>query len=130
MHNWYMKLFRRLLNATAPNSMINERQNIGDQIDQLAFWVNSVEELSEQFTDTECKVAGHLAMENIIMLVRERHFLHRVPLFGKKSTPQRRCVKCTKQGRKRDTRSCCLQRDVRLSRRMFGGLSHKTSFLR
>jgi hypothetical protein len=49
MHKWYMKLFRRLLNATVLNAMIIYRHNTGKQIDQLAFRINLVEGLFEQF---------------------------------------------------------------------------------
>jgi hypothetical protein len=67
MHKWYMKLFRRLLNATVLNAMIIYRHNTGKQINQLAFRVNLVEVLLQQFADTECKVPGHQAAENIIL---------------------------------------------------------------
>jgi hypothetical protein len=55
MHKWYVKLFRRLLNATVLNAMIIYRHNNGKQIDQLAFTVSMVEALFQQFADTECK---------------------------------------------------------------------------
>jgi hypothetical protein len=55
MHKWYMKLFRRLLNATVLNTMIIYRHNTGKQIGQLAFRVSLVETLFKQFADTEHK---------------------------------------------------------------------------
>jgi hypothetical protein len=79
-----MKAFRRLLNASVLNAMIIYGHNMGKKIDQLAFRVNSVEALSEQFADTERKVAGRQAAENIIPLLRERHFIQKVPPSGKK----------------------------------------------
>jgi hypothetical protein len=45
MHKWYMKLFRRLLNATVLNTLIIYRHNTGHKIDQLALRVNLVEAL-------------------------------------------------------------------------------------
>jgi hypothetical protein len=105
MHKWYMKLFRRLLNA-----MIIYQHNTGKQIDQLAFRVNLVEALFHQFTDTEHKVPGRRAGDNTIPQLQERHFIHKVPPPGKKSASQRRCMVCTKNGR----RYCCLQCDVGL----------------
>jgi hypothetical protein len=113
LHKWYMKLFRRLLNATVLNAMIIYRHNTGQQIDQLAFRVNLVEALFHQFADTERKVPGRKAGDNTIPRLRERHFIHKVPP-GKKSAPQRRCVVCTKHGRRKETRYCCLQCDVGL----------------
>jgi hypothetical protein len=76
MHKWYMKLFRRLLNATVLNAMIIYRHNTGKKIDQLAFRVNLVEVLFEQFADTERKVRGRRAAENTILRVHERHFIN------------------------------------------------------
>jgi hypothetical protein len=96
------------------NAMIIYRHNAGKKINQLAFRVSLVEALFEQFADTERKVAGHRVAENIIPRLRERHFIHKLPPSGKKSTPQRRYVVCTKHGWKKDTRFCCLQCDVGL----------------
>jgi hypothetical protein len=48
MHKWYMKLFRKLLNATVLKAMIIYRHNTGKQISQLAFRANLVEGLSKQ----------------------------------------------------------------------------------
>jgi hypothetical protein len=84
-----MNLFRRLLNAILLNSIIY-RHNTRKEIDQLAFKFNLVEALFQQFADTEHKVPGHRAAENIILQV-ESNFFHIVPPSGKKCTPQR-CV--------------------------------------
>jgi hypothetical protein len=65
-----MKLFRRLLNVTVPNAMIIYRHNTGKQIDQLTIEVSSVDAPFEQFTDTECKVAGCRVAENIILRLK------------------------------------------------------------
>jgi hypothetical protein len=95
MHESYMKLFRRLLNATVLNAMIIIRHNTGKQVDQVPFRISLVEALFEQFADAELKVAGRLAAENVIPQMRERHF------WGNGvSTLQRRCVVCTKHGRR------------------------------
>jgi hypothetical protein len=66
LHKWYLKLFRRLLNATVLNAMIIYRHNTGKQIDQLAFRVNLVEALFHQFVDTERKVPGRRVGDNTI----------------------------------------------------------------
>jgi hypothetical protein len=57
---WYVKLFRRLLNA-----MIIYRHNNGEKINQLALRVNLVQTLFQQFANTQCKVPGRRAAENI-----------------------------------------------------------------
>jgi hypothetical protein len=114
MQKWHMKLFRRLLNATVLNAMIIYRHNTGKKIDQLAFRVNLVDALFEQFANTERIIRGRRAEENTIPRLRERHFIHKVPPSGRKSLPQRRCVVCTKHGRRKDTRYCCLRCDVGL----------------
>jgi hypothetical protein len=95
----YMKLFKKLLNATVLNAMIIYRHNTRKQINQLAFRVNLMEALFQQFADTERKVPCHQAAENII---------YKVPSSGGKSAPQRWVV-CTKYGWMKDIRFFCLQ---------------------
>jgi hypothetical protein len=51
-----------------------------------------VEALFQQFADTEYKVQDGWVAENVFLRLLERHFIHKVPPFGRKSTPQRRCV--------------------------------------
>jgi hypothetical protein len=83
MQKWYMKLFRSLLNATVLNAIIY-RHNTGKKIDQLAFRVNLVEAIFEQFANPERKVRGRRPAENTIPRLHERHFIHNVPPSGKK----------------------------------------------
>jgi hypothetical protein len=112
MPKWYMKLFRRLLNATVLNAMIIYRRNMGKKIRQLAFRVSFLEALFEQFANKR-GLPGRQAAENIPRL-KERHFIHKVPPSRKKAAAQRRCVVCTRHRRKKDTRFCCLQCNVGL----------------
>jgi hypothetical protein len=84
LQKWYMKLFRRLLNA-----MIIYWHNTGELIDQLPFRVNLLEALFHQFADIDRKVPGRRVGDNTIPRLRERHFIHKAPPSGKKSAPQR-----------------------------------------
>jgi hypothetical protein len=43
MNKWYMKLFRRLLNAKVLNSLVIYRQNIELNVDHLKFRVEFIE---------------------------------------------------------------------------------------
>jgi hypothetical protein len=113
MHKWYLKLFRRLLNATVLNAVIIYRHNMGKKLSQLAFRISFLESRFEQFANTERGLPGRQAAEDIPRL-KERHFIRKVPPSRKKAGPQRRCVVCTRHGRKKDTRFCCLQCDVGL----------------
>ncbi|PSN32559.1 hypothetical protein C0J52_22027 [Blattella germanica] len=54
LHKWYMKLFRRLLNATVVNAMIIYNKNNQQRgINHLTFRVNLVEGLLLRFSDEE-----------------------------------------------------------------------------
>jgi hypothetical protein len=101
MQKWYMKLFGRLLNATVLNAMIIYRHNTGKKIDQVAIRVNLVEAIFEQFANPERKVRGRRPAENTISRLHERHFIHKVHPSGKKVSPRRKCVVCTKHGQKK-----------------------------
>jgi hypothetical protein len=83
------------------------RHNTGRKIDL-------VEAIFEQFANPERKVRVRRPAENTIPHLHQRYFIHKVPPSGKKALPQRRCVVCTKHGRKKDTRYCCLQCDIGL----------------
>jgi hypothetical protein len=70
------------------NAMIIYRHNTGHKTDQLAFTVNLVEALFEQFADTERKVTGRRAPENTIPRLLERYFINKVSPTGKKALSQ------------------------------------------
>jgi hypothetical protein len=57
---------------------------------------------------------GRHARDNTKSRLTERHFVRRVQPTGKKAAPQRRCVVCTKHGKRKDTRYCCRECDVGL----------------
>jgi hypothetical protein len=83
LYKWYMKLFRRLLNATVLNALIIYRHTTRKQIDQLAFRVNLLEVLFQQFVEIECKyqVAGwkKISFHNCMKDISSKTFL----LLGK-----------------------------------------------
>jgi hypothetical protein len=112
MHKWYVKLFGRLLKPTVLNAMTIYRHNAGKQIHQLAFSVSLVKALFKQFADTERKyirqhkISFHDCRKDISS--------KKVPSSGKNSTPQKRCWVCTKHEQRKDTRFCCVLRDVGL----------------
>jgi hypothetical protein len=68
--------------------MIIYGHNTGKQINQLAFRVNFVEAPFEQFVNTEYKVSGRCAAENIISRLRVRHFMHKFPPLEKINTTE------------------------------------------
>ncbi|PSN50037.1 hypothetical protein C0J52_03287 [Blattella germanica] len=109
----------RLLNATVVNAMIIYNKNNQQRgIDHLAFMVNLVEGLLLRFSDEEqasrrVQSRKH-SSDNTIPRLCERHFISRIPPSGKKARPQRRCVVCTKNKRKKDTVYWCRNCDVGL----------------
>ncbi|XP_069685025.1 piggyBac transposable element-derived protein 4-like [Periplaneta americana] len=114
MHKWYMKIFRKLLNAAALNTMVLYKQNTGSTIDLLAFRITLVEEILKKFCDAEKKTLGRHASDNTVSRLKGRHFIRKILPRGKKSRPQRRCVVCSKRGKKKDTVYCCRECDVGL----------------
>jgi hypothetical protein len=108
LNKWYMKLFRRLLNATILNALIIYRSNTGKQIDQLSFRTELVEGLFVKHASAvERKVQTGHRSDNLVPRLTERHFISRIPPTEKKASPQRRCVVCYKHGRRKDTVYWC-----------------------
>ena len=115
MTKWYMKLFRRLLNATVLNSWIIHKQVTGKNIDQLSYRIQLVEALFVKYARVgEGSSQGRHSSDNTVSRLRERHFIRKVTPKTEKSKPQRRCVVCTKHGKKKTTVYCCQECDVGL----------------
>ncbi|PNF24933.1 hypothetical protein B7P43_G09365 [Cryptotermes secundus] len=86
MNKWYMKLFRRLLNASILNSMIVYRSNTGKRIQQLSFRIQLTEGLFVKYASAvEHKVPGSHPSDNTVPHLTERHFISKIPPTAKKS---------------------------------------------
>jgi hypothetical protein len=93
MTKWYLKLFKRLLNAAVLNSLIIYKQTTGRHCEQLSFRVQLVEALFFKYASvSEKSVTGRHASDNIVPRLSERHFIRKVAPKGTKSKPERRCV--------------------------------------
>jgi len=108
MIKWYLKLSKRLLNSTVLNLFAVYRQVMGRNIQQLSYRIQLVEGL---FTKYACaadmrSVPGRQASNNTVPQLTERHFLKKVAHKTEKSKPQRRCVVCSKHGRKETSVYC------------------------
>jgi hypothetical protein len=133
MHEWYMKLFRRLLNATAMKFMVICRQNIGNCVHWLIFSVSLVEGL---FTSPKAE-AKHIKQ---LLTMQQNMSLHdyegdisltKFLLLEKECRPQRRCMVSTKHRTKKDTKFCIIECDVRLCLKDYlEAYNTKISFLR
>jgi len=113
MNKWYMKLFRRLLNATVLNALTIYRHNVGRNVDHLKFRIDLIEGLFVKYA-MERKVPGRRGDDNTVRRLIERHFPKRIPPTEKKSKPTRRCVVCSKHGKRRETVYHCRDCDVAL----------------
>jgi len=113
MNKWYMKLFRRLLNATVLNSLVIYRQNGGRNVDHLTFRIELVEGLLAKYS-VQRKVPGHHDGYSNIKRLTERHFPRRIPPTENKCKPTRRCVVCSKHKKRRETVYYCQDCDVAL----------------
>ena len=120
MNKWYMRSFRRLLNATVLNSLVIYRQNTGRNIDHLKLVKYSVQR----------RISGNHDGDKTFKRLTERHFPRRVPSTEKKCKPMRRCVVCRKHNKRRNCVLlsrlwCCSVR-----RWVFWGLPYKEKLLK
>jgi hypothetical protein len=102
MNKWYMKLFRRLLNATVLNSLVIYGQNGGRNVDHLTFRIELVEGLLVNYS-VQRKVPGHHDGYCNIKKLTERHFPRRILPTENKCKPTRRCAVCSKHKKRRET---------------------------
>ena len=103
MTKWYLKLFKRLLHSTVLNSFVIYRQMTGRNIEQLLYRIQLVEGLfmkHARAVETR-SVLGRQASNNTVPRLTERHFLRKVASKTEKSKPQRRCVMCSKHGKRK-----------------------------
>jgi len=116
MTKWYLKLFKRLLNSTVLNSFVVYQQVTGKNIQQLLDRIQLVEGLFMKYAravETR-SVPGRQASDNTIQQLTESQFLRKVAPKTEKSKPQRRCVVCSKHGKKKTSVYCCQICDVGL----------------
>jgi hypothetical protein len=113
MNKWYMKLFRRLLNAMVLNSLVIYRQNIGQNIDHIKFRMELVEGLLVKYS-VQHRMSGNHDGDKTIKRLMEHHFPRRVPPTEKKCKPTRQCVVCSRHNKRRETAYYCQDCDVTL----------------
>ena len=108
--------FKWLLNSTDLNSFVVYRQVTGRNIQQLSYRIQLVEGLFTKYTCAGgTRIApGWKASNNTFPWLTERHFLRKVAPKTEKSKPQRRCVVCSKQEKKKTSVYCCEICDVGL----------------
>jgi hypothetical protein len=94
MTKWYIKLFRRLLNATIINSMIICKANsLGIKTDRLKYRADLVQALLvDHDGGVERKLPGRHSTDKTAPRLIERHFPVRIPPTVKKSQPTKHCV--------------------------------------
>ena len=100
--NWYLKLFKRLLNSTVLNSFVIYRQVTGGNTEQPSYRIQLVEGVFMIYAHAAetRSVPGWQASDNTVPQLTERHFLKKVSPKTEKSKPQRRCVVCSKHRKK------------------------------
>jgi len=88
----------------------------GRNIQQLSYRMQLVEGLFTKYARAAemQSVTGRQASDNTVPRLTERHFLKKVALKTEKSKPQRRCVVCSKHGKKKTSVYCCQICDVGL----------------
>ena len=86
MTNWYIKLFRRLLNIAVLNCMVICPANSGQtKVDHFKFRIELVQALLiEHASESVRKFQGHHSTDKNVLRLVERHFPERIPLTKKK----------------------------------------------
>ena len=116
---WYRKLAELFVETTVYNSFIvYKKLNPNDKsTTHLLFRQKLVEELVQfHLFGSRNPQTGRNATgvtDNPLRLI-ERHFIHNLPSTQSKVRAQRKCVRCTKLGIRRDTRFWCHQCNVAL----------------
>jgi len=103
MTKCYLKLFKRLLTSTVLNWFVVYRQVTRRNIQQLSYRIQLVEGLFMKYPcAAEMRSAlGRKASDNTVPRLTERYFLRKLTPKTEKSKPQRRCVVCSKHGKKK-----------------------------
>jgi hypothetical protein len=112
MSRWYMKLFRRVLNATILNSLVIYRQNVEQKVDHLKFRIDLVEGLLVKHSMLH-GMSGHHDGNNTINRLTECHFPSISPT-EKKCKPTRQCDVYSKHNKRRETVHYCEDCNVAL----------------
>ena len=104
MTKWYLKLFKRLLSSTVLISFVVYRQVTGRNIQKLSYRIQLVEGLFTKYASAAVtwSVPGRQASDNTIPRLSERHFVIKVAPKTQKRKPQRRCILCSKHGKKKN----------------------------
>ena len=116
MSKWYLRLFKRLLNYAVLNWIVVYQQVTGRNIEQLSYRIRLVEGLFTKYARAAetWNVLGRHTSNNTVPLLAERHFLRKVVPKTEKSKPQRRCLVCSRHGKKKTWVFCCQICDVGL----------------
>ncbi|XP_046402046.1 piggyBac transposable element-derived protein 4-like [Ischnura elegans] len=104
---WYIKFFKRLLNVSVHNAFVLFRARNTDA-DHLFFRISLVKALfSANRPQLGTPTLGRPSINPPPRRLVERHFIERIPATGKKAKPQRRCVVCTKHGKRKESIYWC-----------------------
>jgi len=118
MTKCYLKLFKRRLNSTVLSSFVVYLQVTGGNIQQLSYRIQLVEGLFTKYARPaerrSVRVPGQQASDNTLPSLTERYFMRKVAPKTEISKPQRRCVVCSKNGKKETSVYCCQICDVGL----------------
>jgi len=116
MNKWYHELFKMLPNSKVLNSFVVYAQVTGRNIQQLLYRIQLVEGLFTKYArvaETH-NVPGRQASCNTFPWTTESNFLRKMASKTGKSKPRRRCVVCSKQGKRKTSMYCSQIYDVGL----------------
>jgi hypothetical protein len=100
---WYLKLFTRLLNIAMHNAMVIYQCLPDNKNMNLLKFRFSLAHTEKHGSGVPCPAYGRPSVEPLPKRLTERHFPKRIPATGKKARPQRKCVVCTKHGKRKES---------------------------
>lgn len=113
-YKWYVKLFFSMLDKTIYNYLVIYKALHAQNITYLKMREMIINGLLEKYYVPNNHGTIERHSYNAPMRLRSRCFTDTIPPTNKKNFPTKRCVICTKNGRRKETRYCCQFCDVAL----------------
>ncbi|XP_015117278.1 piggyBac transposable element-derived protein 4-like [Diachasma alloeum] len=111
-NKWYIKLFKRFLNSSVVNAYIIYQKRTGTNVGQLDFRTELINEILIKYNAGRGQTNRPDPTD--LRRLSGRHFIRKIPKTHIEKTLQRRCIVCTKHGRKKTSVYWCEECNIGL----------------
>jgi hypothetical protein len=112
---WYKKLFFHILDLSILNAHSLYKVVMGKNTPVADFHLTLIREILEKYCKERRKSGGGRRSENLPLRLMQRHFSSKIEsTTSQKKSPTRKCVVCSKNNKRRETRYMCKNCDVAL----------------